>query len=146
MLFLWPLVLILRVRMKRKRYFFCFLCAVFLFAGGQAHGANLPSDCFRQTLRVKTFLTLGDAAHTEFTPSNPAETTTNADRDLSIEDDEDGQELIGKQAPIIKPNSIVVTLSALPPPVSIASKIIASTHTSSSRCLHRYLVHRALLI
>ena len=131
--------------MKRKLYFCYFLCAVFLLAGGQVHGANSPQG-FRQVLGVKKFLAVGGDAHTEFTSSNSEDTTTNAEPDLSIEDDDDGQELIGKQAPIIKPSSILLTLSALPPPVSIASTIIASTNTTSSLGSCRYLVHRALLI
>lgn len=132
--------------MKSGIYFFWLLSVVFLMGSKQVHASNSLSKCFGQSTSVKTVSSFDNVVKAEFTSSQSGQTTTNIDFILGIEDDDEEQEFIGKQAPVVKYNKIILSLCALPPPVNTLSKNNISTDLLSFFGSCRYIAHRALLI
>jgi hypothetical protein len=133
--------------MKTAVYFLSLLCTVFLFGDRGANATSSHPKFSRQASLVKPVNSIAWAGNTEFKSSRSKETATDIDLIVAIEeDDEDEQELVGKQAPVFKAHMVVEALCALPPPVSISSRKLAFSNLPFSLYPCRYLVHRALLI
>lgn len=131
--------------MRPVVFFCCFVCVACLLESQQTHACTLPSKSFQQA-SSKTISSFSYVVTKSFGSSQPGQTSPDDESLLAVEDDDDDQELIGKQALVIKPNSVISTLSALPPPECVSLPCNSSPESSLRFRSGRYLVHRALLI
>lgn len=142
-----PLVLVLQCKMKAAVYFSWFLCAFLLSGRSQVHADGFQLKKHWQASVAVPVGHFGPATRAEIKSSQSRQLTPDLDTIIAVEDDDDEeQELVGKQAFIAKPHMEVETLCALPPPVNTSLKNLVPAGLSSLLCPCRYLAHRALLI
>ena len=134
--------------MKPAVYLFAILCAALLAGGRHTHAGKPFSKSFQQiTGAAAEGSSIARKSITKLFSSESGQTTDDEESIIAAEDDEDEKDFIGKQAPVVKPNTVVVTISALPPPVSSLSTKTYTPHDFSSLLRScRYIAHRALLI